>query len=55
VTLSLVVNSAWNRSPPPPSPNTTLGFYAHLFDGAEHAKRTSDLLEASFAHVLSRT
>jgi integrase len=37
------------------SPNTTLGFYAHLFDGAEHAKRTSDLLEASFGHVLSRT
>jgi integrase len=37
------------------SPNTTLGFYAHLFDRAEHAKRTSDLLEASFAHVLSRT
>jgi integrase len=36
------------------SPNTTLGFYAHLFDRAEHAKRTSDLLEASFAHVLSR-
>jgi integrase len=36
------------------SPNTTLGFYAHMFDRAEHAKRTSDLLEASFAHVLSR-
>jgi integrase len=36
------------------SSNTTLGFYAHLFDWAEHAKRTSDLLEASFSHVLSR-
>jgi integrase len=31
------------------SPNITLGVCAHLFDGAEHAKRTSDLLEASFA------
>jgi integrase len=35
------------------SPNTTHGFYAHLFDRAEHAKRTSDLLEANFAHVLA--
>jgi len=37
------------------SPNTTLGVYAHLFDRAEHAKRTSELLEASFGHVLART
>jgi integrase len=35
------------------SPNTTLGVYAHLFDRAEHAKRTSDLLEANFAHMLA--
>jgi site-specific recombinase XerD len=34
------------------SPNTTLGIYAHLFDRAEHAKRTSDLLEAGFGQVL---
>jgi integrase len=35
------------------SPNTTLGVYAHLYDRAEHAKRTSDMLEASFGHVLT--
>jgi integrase len=34
------------------SPTTTLDVYAHLFDRAEHAKRTSDLLETSFGQVL---
>ena len=34
------------------SPNTTLRVYAHLFDGAEHAERTSAALAASFGSVL---
>ena len=35
------------------SPDITLGVYAHLFDGAEHAQRASDRLEASFGSVVS--
>ena len=34
------------------SPDITLKVYAHLFDHAEHAKRTSDALEARFGAIL---
>nr|MBA3301396.1 site-specific integrase [Thermoleophilaceae bacterium] len=33
-------------------PDVTLGVYAHLFDGAEHAARASDALEARFGSLL---
>ena len=33
-------------------PSITLKVYAHLFDGAEHAQRASDLLEAGFGNLL---
>ena len=36
------------------SPDITLRVYAHLFDSAEHAERTSAILEASFGDSLYR-
>ncbi len=36
------------------NPSITLSVYAHLFDGARHADRTRDALEAGFGLVLAR-
>ena len=36
------------------SPDITLRVYAHLFDRAEYAQRSSDALEASFGAILTR-